>query len=318
MRVVRDLPELSEPLVASAVTIGNFDGVHLAHRALLERVVRSARATGGKAVAVTFDPHPSQVVAPERTPKVLTPLDRKIALITENDIDVLVVLRFGQELARLSPEEFVQQVLVEMMGAAVVHVGSNFRFGYRRAGDTGTLAELGKQKGFRVEALPMLTVRGERVSSTHIRQLLEAGQVEIAARMLGRPFSVAGPIVSGEGVGHSQTVPTLNLAPVQQQLPQNGVYITRTRLGDAIHESVTNVGNKPTFGPHPVTVESFLLNFSGSVVADKMEVEFLRRLREEIKFPNPEALKKQIQNDVSRSLKYFHLLKVFVSAKSRC
>jgi riboflavin kinase/FMN adenylyltransferase len=317
MRVVRDLSELREPLSSSAVTIGNFDGVHMAHRTLLERVVRSARGTGGNAVVITFDPHPSQVLAPERARRVLTPLDAKIALIDESGVDILIVLRFNKELALLSPGEFVQQILVEKLGAVVVHVGSNFRFGHHRAGDTATLMELGEQSGFQVEALPMLTVRGEQVSSSRIRQLLAEGRVEIAGRLLGRPFSVTGPIISGEGVGRSQTVPTLNLAPVEQQLPQNGVYVTRTRLGGALHESVTNVGHKPTFGPHPVTVETFILNFSGSVDAGKMEVEFLRRLREEFKFPNSEALKKQIQIDVRRSLKYFRLLKTLVGANSR-
>jgi len=317
MRVVQDLSELREPLASSAVTIGNFDGVHLAHRTLLERVVRSARQTGGKAVVVTFDPHPSKVLAPERAPKVLTPLDAKIALIAQEDIDVLIVLRFSKELALLSPGEFVQQILVEKLGAVVVHVGSNFRFGHHRAGNTGTLVELGKQSGFRVEALPMLIIRGEQVSSSRIRQLLAEGRVGIAGRMLGKPFSAAGPIVPGEGVGRSQTVPTLNLAPVEQQLPKDGVYVTRTRLGDQLHESVTNVGHKPTFGPHPVTVESFLLNFSGIVDAGKMEVEFLFRLRDEIKFPNPETLKKQIQNDVRRSLKFFRLLKTLAGPNSR-
>jgi riboflavin kinase / FMN adenylyltransferase len=316
MRVVRSLSELREPLARSAVTIGNFDGIHRAHRTLLERVVRSARETGGKALVVTFDPHPARILAPERAPRMLTPLDAKVALIARENIDVLIVLPFNQELARLSPGEFVQQILVGKLGVAVVHVGSNFRFGHQRSGDTGTLVEIGKQSGFRVEALPMLTLRGEPVSSSRIRQLLAEGRVDIAGRMLGRPFSVAGPIVSGEGVGRSQTVPTLNLAPVEQQLPQNGVYITRTRLGGTLYESVTNVGEKPTFGPHPVTVECFLLNFSGKVDAGKMEVMFLHRLRDEIKFPNPEALKKQIQNDVRCSLKYFRLLKVLVGPDS--
>ena len=311
MRVVRDLLEFAEPLHRSAVTIGNFDGVHIAHRSLFERVIRSARETKGKAVAITFEPHPAKVLAPERAPAALTPLGTKIALIERERLDFLMVLNFSEELARLSPSEFVQRILVERLGAAVVHVGSNFRFGHHRAGDTAALVELGKPGGFRVEVLPMIQCRGELVSSTRIRRLLAEGRVEIAGRMLGRPFRVAGAVVAGEGVGHKQTVPTLNLAPVEQQLPQNGVYITQTRLGDKLHPSVTNVGHKPTFGPHPVTVESYLLDFSGNASAGSMEVDFLYRLRDEIKFPNPEALKKQIQNDVRRALKFFRLLKIW-------
>ncbi len=310
MQVVRDLLELRETLHASAVTIGNFDGVHLAHRALLERVVRSARETGGKATVITFDPHPARILAPERAPKTLTTLQAKIALIEKEHADFLFVLRFCEELARLSPAEFVQRILVEKLGTAVVHVGSNFRFGHRRAGDIQTLLELGKQSGFRVEIFPTLRVRGQQVSSSRIRQLVKKGQVQVAGRMLGRPFALAGPIVTGEGLGRKQTVPTLNLGPVEQQLPKDGVYITRTRLRGKLHPSVTNVGQKPTFGTHPVTVESYLLDFSGKVESGAMEVEFLYRLRDEIKFPNPEALKKQIQTDVRRSLKFFRLLKM--------
>lgn len=307
MRVLRDLSALREPLPRSAVTIGNFDGVHRAHRALLEAVVRSARAIGGSSVVITFDPHPSRILAPERAPDVLTPLPAKIAWISQEEIDYLIVLRFNKELAQLSPQQFVQTILVQKLRAAVVHVGANFRFGHHRAGDPETLRELGKQHGFRVEALPMLQIRGEQLSSTRIRQLLAEGRVEIAGRLLGRPFSVAGAIVAGEGIGHSQTVPTLNLAPVEQQLPRNGVYVTRTILDGRPLESVTNVGNKPTFGRHPVTVESYLLNVKGQIAAAKMEVEFLYRLRDEAKFPNAEALRNQIQKDVRRSRKFFRL-----------
>jgi len=316
MQIVQDLMKLREPLHSSAVTIGNFDGVHLAHQALLARVVGSARELGSNAVAITFDPHPTRIVAPERAPRMLTSLETKAALIAKDGIDCLCVLRFSKELASLSPAEFVQRILVEKLGAVVVHVGSNFRFGQHRAGDTQTLLELGRRSGFRVETLPTISIRGEQVSSSRIRQLLAEGQVEMAGRMLGRPFSVAGPIVPGERVGREQTVPTLNLGPAEQQLPQNGVYITRTRLGGKLHESVTNVGNKPTFGPHPVTVESYLLNFRGKVDAQDMEVEFLYRLRDEKKFPNPEALKKQILDDVRRALKFFRLLDRLRSGES--
>ncbi len=309
MQVVRDLSELREPLHKSAVTIGNFDGIHLGHRELLGRVVSSAGELGGTSVVVTFDPHPAQVLAPERAPKTLTPLALKARLIEREGIELLVVLRFNRELSLLTPEEFARSILVEKLRAAVVHVGSNFRFGHQRAGDTALLAELGRKNGFRVETLPMITVRGHRVSSSQVRHFLSEGRVEMAGRMLERPYTVSGPIVTGEGVGHKKTVPTLNLGPVEQQLPKNGVYITRTRVAGAMHDSVTNVGHKPTFGHHHLTVETFLLNFRGEVEAEEMEIEFLHRLRDEIKFPDAEALKQQIQRDVQKSLKFFRLTK---------
>ena len=310
MRVVRDLSELREPLHKSAVTIGNFDGIHLAHRVLLQRVVRSSREVEGTSVVVTFDPHPAQVLAPEHAPKILTPVELKSRLIEQEGIELLVILRFDRDLSRLSPAEFAHTILVEKLRAAAVHVGSNFRFGHQRAGDTAVLAELGRQGGFHVETLPMIKVRGHRVSSSQVRHFLSEGHVEIAGRLLGRPYSVHGAIAPGEGVGHKQTVPTLNLGPVEQQLPKTGVYVTRTQVQGTLFDSVTNVGHKPTFGHHQLTVESFLLGFQGEIKAAEMEIEFLHRLRDETKFPNAGALKQQIQQDVQRSLKFFRLIKI--------
>jgi riboflavin kinase/FMN adenylyltransferase len=311
MRLIHNLRELRKPHQASVVTIGNFDGVHLAHQHLLRRVVEVAKAQGALATAITFEPHPVKFLAPEHAPKLLTPLARKARLIEATGIDLLVVLPFTRELLHLSPLEFVRNILVGPLRAVSVHVGPNFRFGYRQAGDTDVLEELGRQEGFKVEILPMLEVRGEKVSSTCIRELLAEGGVQRACRLLGRPFSAYGPIVAGLGVGRKHTVPTLNLAPVEEQLPKIGVYVTRTRLGDAWHDSVTNVGHKPTFGEHRLTVETFLLKFSGEVVQHDMEIEFLYRLRDEIKFQNPAILKVQIQEDARRSLKFFHLLRRF-------
>jgi len=199
-----------------------------------------------------------------------------------------------------------------------MHVGPNFRFGYRQAGDVEILEELGRQEGFKVEVLPLLEVRGQRVSSTRIRELLVEGRVHVANRLLGRPFSIAGPIVAGMGVGHKHTVPTLNLAPIEEQLPKIGVYVTRTKVGDKLHDSVTNVGHKPTFGDNQrLSVETFLLNFSGGEINEPdMEIEFLYRLRDEIKFQNPAMLKVQIQEDARRSLKFFRLLRAFAPGRA--
>jgi riboflavin kinase/FMN adenylyltransferase len=310
MRIVHDVRELGKALRSSALTIGNFDGVHLAHQKLLRKVVATARASGATAIALTFEPHPIKLLSPEHAPKLLTPLERKTRLIESLGIELLVVLPFTKELAHLSPLGFVRQILVGSLHAVSVHVGPNFRFGYRQSGDVEILAEFARQEGFRLDVLPTLEVRGERVSSTRIRELLSLGRVELAARLLGRPFSVFGPIVAGLGVGRKHTVPTLNLAPVEEQLPKIGVYVTRTRLGEVSHDSVTNVGHKPTFGNHRLTVETFLLNYSGEIAESEMEIEFLYRLRDEMKFQNPAILKVQIQEDARRSLKFFRLLRL--------
>jgi riboflavin kinase/FMN adenylyltransferase len=316
MRIIHSPSEFGGAARA-VVTIGNFDGVHLAHQKLLRKVVETARALDATPVAVTFEPHPIKLLSPEHAPKLLTPLERKARLIEAMGIELLLVLPFTKELARLSPVGFVRQILVAGLRSVSVHVGPNFRFGYRQSGDVEVLRELARQERFRLEVVPTLVVRGERVSSTRIRESLAAGRVNLAARLLGRPFSVCGPIVAGLGVGRKHTVPTLNLAPIEEQLPKVGVYVTRTRLGPATHDSVTNVGHKPTFGDHRLTVETYLLDYSGEVTESEMEIEFLFRLRDEMKFQNPAILKVQIQEDARRSLKFFRLLRMVRQHSSR-
>jgi riboflavin kinase/FMN adenylyltransferase len=311
MRTIHNLGELRPPPPACVLTIGNFDGVHLAHHKLLDRVVDVARSRGAVAAAITFEPHPIKFLSPAHAPKLLTPFSWKAKLIASSGIDLLIVLPFNRELAHLSPLEFVRNILVQPLRTVAVHVGPSFRFGYRQAGDVEILEELGRQEGFQVEVLPLLEVRGQPVSSSRIRELLVEGRVHVANRLLGRPFSIYGPIVAGLGVGHKHTVPTLNLAPVEEQLPKIGVYVTRTRVGEKVYDSVTNVGHKPTFGDNQrLSVETFLLNFPGGEISEPdMEIEFLYRLRDEIKFQNPAILKVQIQEDARRSLKFFRLLR---------
>lgn len=309
MQIIYDLKQLTPLPEASVVTIGNFDGVHLAHQQLLKQVIERARRSHATPVAVTFEPHPIKLLAPDRAPNVLTTLERKIQRIGSLGIDTVVVLPFTRELAHLPPAEFVDRILRDRLHAIAVIVGPNFRFGYRQAGDVKTLTELGSERGYDVEVVSFIEVRGQRVSSTRIRELLAAGRVHAAGRLLGRPFSNSGRIVTGRGVGRKQTVPTLNLAPLEEQHPLTGVYVTRTRLGSGWHESVTNIGYKPTFGDLDLSIETYLLNFQGENPEKEMEIEYLHRLRDEIKFQNPDMLKIQIQEDVRRSLKFFRLLK---------
>lgn len=311
MEIIRDLRELPPLPHGSAITIGNFDGVHLAHQQLLGHVAKMARSLKSASAAVTFEPHPIRFLAPDRAPKILTPLPQKARLIEHEGIDLLVVLPFTRELAHLLPADFVQQILVGQLKAACISVGPNFRFGYRQAGDVNSLKELSQKNGFTLEVVPNVEIRGQAVSSTRIRNLLSEGRVHMAGRLMGRPFSNSGVIVSGRGDGRRYGVPTLNLSPREEQLPQVGVYVTQSRIGAATLQSVTNVGYSPTFGNHPLTIETYLLDFEGDVQEDEMEVEYLHRLRDEMKFQNPAVLKVQIQDDVRRSLKFFRLLERF-------
>jgi riboflavin kinase / FMN adenylyltransferase len=315
MEVIREPGQLREPPSSSVVTIGNFDGVHLGHQALLRRVAGQARAARMVAAVLTFEPHPTQMLAPERAPKLLTTLPEKLRLIEATGVDLVWVRPFTRELAGMSPADFFDDALVRALHASAVVVGPNFRFGHRQAGDVNTLVELGRGAGCVVEVMEALRLRGQMVSSSRIRQLAELGRVHQAGRLLGRPFSVSGAIVPGLGIGRTQTVPTLNLAPFDpaapRQLPKPGVYVTYTRVAGAAHQSVTNVGRKPTFGEHDLTVESFLLDYRGGrIEAHSMEIEFLHRLRDERKFPDAAALKAQIIRDAQRSLTFFRRLSV--------
>lgn len=313
MRTIHESGELNKAESPSVVTIGNFDGVHLGHQALLRRVVERARATDAVAAVLTFDPHPTLLLAPERAPRLLTTLTEKLQLIEAAGIDLVWVRPFTRELSAMSPAAFFEDALVKGLRASAIVVGPNFRFGHRQAGDVNLLAGFGRSAGCDVEVVEALTARGLMVSSTHIRELADFGKVHQAGRLLGRPFSVSGAIVPGLGVGRTETVPTLNLAPfsprLPRQLPKPGVYVTTTVVAGGEHQSVTNVGRKPTFGEHELTVESFLLDYTGGHIdAEAMEIKFLHRLRDERKFPNAAALKTQIIRDAQRSLTFFRRL----------
>lgn len=300
----------------SAVSIGNFDGVHRGHRYLFHKVILEARNHNLAPTVLTFDPHPSRVVAPQRTPKLLTTIDERVALMREAGITQVLVLPFTVEIAHLTPEQFVERVLVDAMKTRVVIVGDNFRFGHKQAGDTASLTALGTRHGFRTHPLTAIAYRGQIVSSSAVRQAIEAGHVSRAARMLERPYALEGAVVAGRGVGSKQTVPTLNLSTTAEILPAAGVYITRTRYleGGGKWNSITNVGTRPTFDGHELSIETFLFGPLDQTPA-RIRVEFLKRVRDERKFENAEALKSQILRDVGRAQGYFRRLDRWVYSR---
>ncbi len=308
MRVYRSLAEVPPDFGPSALSIGNFDGVHFGHRRILRRVKELADQHGWKASVLTFDPHPTRVVAPDRTPPLLTSPDRRAALMSEAGIEQVLILPFTKELAALSPEEFAQRLLVDALGARAVLVGDNFHFGHKQAGNVAVLAELGRTLGFETEIVSAVKWRGRVVSSSTIRHLIRAGEMGLAARMLQHAYGLEGEVVSGRGVGSKQTVPTLNLATTAEVVPANGVYITRTRDLEAGREwnSVTNIGYRPTFGASDeLSIETFLLGALTGETPRRVRVEFLRRVRAERKFESPEALRAQILKDVCTAQAWF-------------
>jgi riboflavin kinase / FMN adenylyltransferase len=283
----------------SVVTIGSFDGVHRGHQTLVRRAVDAASERGVRSVAVTFEPHPSAVVRPGSEPPYLQTLSDRITSLYVAGIDRVLVLDFTPALAALEPHEFLERVLVGRLAPLKVVVGTNFRFGHQAAGDVVALAEGGEQHGYEVEAVTLLELDGEPISSSAIRDRLADGDVAWPTRALGRPYEVVGEVVAGEGRGRTIGVPTANVAPAGGLLvPANGVYAGHARLGERSWPCVTNVGTRPTFDGRDVTVESHLLDVEEELYGQRLAVSFEHRLRGERKFDGPDELVAQIRRDL--------------------
>jgi riboflavin kinase/FMN adenylyltransferase len=310
MQIFHKLDDVPAAFGATLVTVGNFDGVHRAHAHVLRQIVSRARTSQAKAVAVTFEPHPTRILRPETGLKLLTPTPEKLRLLEATGIDAVLLLPFARDLSLMTPRQFAERILKKKLHAREVHEGFNFRFGHKAAGDMDVLADLGREMGFEVNVYPEMTLRGETVSSSHIRKLLAAGRVSRARHLLARPFCILGTPGRGRGYGSKYTVPTINLARYEELVPKDGVYITWTRVGTERFDSVTNVGSRPTFGAELFAIETHLLNFHPLELTPETEVEicFLQRLRDEIKFPTVDALREQIGRDVKKARRYFHLL----------
>jgi riboflavin kinase/FMN adenylyltransferase len=310
MQVFHKLEEVPAGFGPSLVSVGNFDGVHRAHARVLGEIVAQARSSGGKAVAVTFEPHPARILRPDSGLKLLTPVSEKLRLLEGTGIDAVLTLPFGRDLSLMTPRQFAERILKKKLHAVEVHEGYNFHFGHKAAGDTNLLAQFGQEMGFEVRVYPEQKLRGEPVSSSHIRRLIGEGRISRARHLLARPFSILGAPGRGRGLGSKYTVPTINLARYEELVPKDGVYITWTRVGAERFDSVTNVGNRPTFGADSFAIETHLLNFHPIELTPDSEVEicFLDRLRDEVKFPSVDALREQIARDVKKARRYFHLL----------
>lgn len=293
------------------LSVGNFDGAHRAHQHVLGEVARRARELGAQSLAVTFDPHPARILHPDAAPPLITPLPIKLRLLAATGLDAILLLPFTRDLSLLTPRQFAEEILHRKLHAREVHEGFNFRFGRKARGDVQQLAEFGREFGFEVQVYPEMCIRGHSVSSSRIRQLIAAeGDVSDARHLLDRPFSIISNPGRGRGYGAKYTVPTINLSRYEELVPRDGVYITRTRVAEECFDSVTNVGNRPTFGTESFAIETHLLNFHPLELTPETEVElfFLRRLRPEIKFPSVEALRAQIAADVRKARRYFQLL----------
>lgn len=319
MQIFHKLAEVPADFGPTVVSVGNFDGVHRAHSHVLQEIVARARQQDAKAVAITFEPHPMRILRPDAALKLLTPTPEKLRLLEASGLDAVLLLPFTRDLSLMTPHQFAHEILKKHLHVREVHEGYNFRFGHKAAGDLETLSRFGKEMGFEVRPYSEMKLRGESVSSSHIRKLLAAGKVSRARHLLGRAFSILSTPGRGRGYGSKYTVPTINLSRYEELVPGDGVYITRTRVGEECFDSVTNIGNRPTFGADSFAIESHLLNFHPIELTAETEVEiyFLQRLRAEIKFPTVEALRQQIGRDVKKAQRYFQLQLALTNRKAR-
>jgi riboflavin kinase/FMN adenylyltransferase len=310
LRVARSLAEWP-PVVdggrRAVVSVGNFDGLHIGHQRILGAIVEHARREGSIAAAITFDPHPMKVLRPQNAPPLIMTLNERLAGLERLGLDAAIVLPFDEALAKLPAEEFVKTVIVDTVRASRVLVGANFRYGHRQAGDVALLQELGKRYDFTVEIIPAAEVNGIVVSSSAIRRAVVEGRIEEAAMLLGHPFALTGKVIAGEGRGRNILFATLNLKPDQELLPMKGVYVTECVLGGIALPSVTNVGTRPTFGGTTLSIETFVLDQQIEPPPQWIEIHICKRLRDEMKFPSPEALRAQIEKDIQQAREFFKL-----------
>jgi riboflavin kinase / FMN adenylyltransferase len=310
MIVIYHLEDLAPDYPAPVVTMGNFDGVHLGHQNLMQDLVQRAARIGGTPIVLTFHPHPLQVLAPNNAPLQIQTLNQKIATIESFGIPLLVVIPFDMQLAQTSARDFAVKTLWERLHLKEIYVGPNFAFGHRRQGSFNLLKEIGEEKGFLAGKIHQVQFRGNRVSSTTIRQALISGQVGLARRLLARPYALEGVIIHGTGIGSKLQIPTANLQTPNELIPRRGIYVTALLLEGRRYQGVTNIGFRPTINQEgtaiSLSIETHVLDFKRDIYGKPVALEFLVRLRDERLFPGERALVAQIHKDIQNARRYFH------------
>ncbi|MDA8431923.1 MAG: bifunctional riboflavin kinase/FAD synthetase [Nitrospiraceae bacterium] len=298
MILITDLSRIERTFDRSIITLGNFDGVHMGHQELVRMVIRRAKETGAASMVVTFRPHPLKILAPEKCPPLISIYEEKIRLFEKLGIDVLVKIPFTVEFAAMTPEDFVKNILCDSLGAKEIFVGYNYRFGKGRKGDVKTLRALGERYGFTVREVEQISLDGEVISSTKIRHLLREGDVEHAAKLLGRTYAITGIVVRGDGRGKGLGFPTANIAPKHAIIPSHGVYAVRLFVRDRLYDGIANIGMRPTFDKKALAIEVHVFDFNEDVYGEDISLYFIRKIREEKKFGSVEALVGQIRTDI--------------------
>jgi len=300
MEIIRDLnglPAHPYPVVA----LGNFDGVHVGHQTILRAAIERAQRGHGTAFALTFDPTPAKILAPDRAPRLILTAEDKLELLRVSGIGAVLVVSFTRELSQLTPREFVQTYLLERIGVRAVVVGHSVSFGHNRTGNATVMTELGREFGFDVTVVGPVNVAGMEVSSTKVREVIAAGDLRTAANLLGRSHFLSGPVVHGRERGRKIGFPTANIQSRTECLPPDGVYATRLLLDDGSHASITNIGMRPTFAEPERTIEAHIFDFDRDIYDQEVRLELIERIRPERKFESGEALATQIASDLKRA-----------------
>lgn len=293
-------------LRGTVLTLGVFDGLHLGHQKIMEQVVERANAIGAVPTAITFDPHPRAVLHPENAPPLLQTLDQRLANFEFLGIQQSIVINFDKNFASQDADTFLRDIIFERLQAKEVYLGKGFAFGKNRAGNIDLLQKISRELGFVADEVPEIQLRGIRISSSKIRRLLQEGKVNLARRMLGRPYGIEGQIVHGMKRGRTIGFPTANLKPVNRVIPKFGVYATASLIDGVWRRGITNVGVRPTFDDETApSIETFVFDFDGDLYGDVLRVRFLYRIRDERKFSGIEELKAQIEKDTKHALLYF-------------
>lgn len=298
MRIIRGVKNLTEVFPKPVLTLGNFDGVHLGHQAIFRKVVDRAREIGGTSIAFTFEPHPLKVLAPERSPRLLNTFHGKMKLVEATGIEVVVCANFTRSFADQHPEDFARDVLHAKVGVREVYVGYDYAFGRDREGSIEFLKGVGKSYGFEVGVVEAVSVDGQAVSSSLIRDCLSAGRVDEAVRFLGRYYTIEGKVIHGSHRGHTLGFPTANLHTANELLPEYGVYAVQAHVDHRRLDGVASIGVRPTFGGGPVSIEVYLFDFQEDIYGKHVDLSFVKRLRGEKKFANVDSLVNQMQKDV--------------------
>jgi riboflavin kinase / FMN adenylyltransferase len=302
MKVIRSLEQVPDEFRDAFVTIGNFDGVHQGHVPILRKLIEEAHREKRKALVITFDPHPKKVLRPDIRPfYLITSIEEKIKLLEDVGVDGLILIPFDLNFSKMTAESFVRDILWDKLHIRKIFVGHDYSFGKSKTGNKEFLAEFGKKLGFEVDIINAVKLDDETISSTRLRHLILAGDVRTAARLLGRPYNVSGVVVEGKKRGSILGIPTANIKPEKELIPAEGVYAVIAHLGKERYKGVLNIGFNPTFSDADLSVEVFLLDFSGDIYGESVDVLFMERIRDEVKFENPEQLVKQIRKDIDEA-----------------